>query len=382
MFPESADFGIASSSLNQQPAHVRSRDALLALQGQGAQSSRDRQRPGRMHEQQAVDQPLPQQPSDYSNQKQYQQGDDAQSDQQQSGFIAVPGRHALQSAAQDLFPGDLMGADSHEEQDHYEHPSRGPMYTGQDPLSRSGEEKEAEPDSCQAGAPQQLPPRRSRQSFGVQCIEGSDSSHMSPFAGFAALTKVRTSVDERQDHGSIMSGLKSHKVSLEQAVGRNKVLKTMPCHMRRSLESAPGVRRSWELRQPPPASSTGMRRSRDGKFAQHAEETPAQWDEQSRHSSLKTSQQQQQAGLTQGMTGNMSSIRETPSTSSSTDTDAPGVAQQPNTQPANAGAISAKHTHVQSPSLSKFSAFGEPDSGLSKYSPFASEELVSAPSFD
>ena len=210
--------------------------------------------------------------------------------------------------------------------------------------------------------------RRPRNSIGALHGESDVSSHMSPFAGFAALTKTRTSIEDRGEYCAGQAGHKSHRLSLEQMVGSDRVMKTVPRHIRRSLEATPGVRKSLESQAPPPASSSGMRNSKDGINAQTAEQASL-WDEERRRSSLDASMQDNQQGVHSNM-GVSTTIKEVPSDASSMDGDAsdagPSLATQSGTADNNAA---AQNTDIGS-------------SGLSKFSPFASPGLTNAPSFE
>ena len=272
----------------------------------------------------------------------------AQQQQQQPPTAAS--RQSLQRPDQDFFPGDLTVEDS----SHSVHDS---------PLQQPGRagkqgEQALEAEDMHGGASQQLPPRRSVQ-FGrakdaLNAVHqaGSQSSHMSPFAGFAALTMARTSIDEPRP--------KSHRMSLEQAVGRGKIIKTLPQHVRRSIDSAPPARKSLESQAPPPASSSGMRNSRDGVNAESAQQASERWTEDKRRKSLENSRQQQHQEQVSSSAGVTATIQESPGSSSQCDE------LQAATAPNDARVAEAsQHDNCAS--------------GLSKFSPFASS---GAPPFD
>ena len=310
------------SPQNQSPAHIRSRDALLALQSQAPRDSSDQQLPvlSILEQREAARQSL-QEPPGSSNQEHEQS--DAEAHYQQSAPVAAPVGRSLQRPGHDMFPGDLTDKDSNDGHDRPPQPS---MHTWQPEGMNGLPAGEANNASSQAGASYQPPARRPmhmrpRQSIDALHTQGNSSTHMSPFAGFAALTMARTSMDDRQDHRA--PATKSVRASLEQVVGKNKIMKTVPGHIRRSLDAGPGGRKSLEFQQPPPASSSGMRNSRDGKNVQSAEEASTRWTEEGRCKSLEASQQpQHQEQVPQGNTEDLSTIRETPSNPSSTDNDA------------------------------------------------------------
>lgn len=214
-------------------------------------------------------------------------------------------RQSLQRPDQDMFPGDLADEDS----GHSVHQSL-PQQSGQ--ATKQGEPALERKDT-HGSVRQQLPPRRSIQ-FGrpkdaLNAVQraNSQSSHMSPFAGLAALTIVRTSIDEPRP--------KSHRMSLEQAVGRGKFIKALPPHVRRSIDSAPPARKSLESQAPPPASSSGMRNSRDGVNAESAQQASERWNEDKRRKSLETSQQRQHEEQVANPAGGTATIQESPGSS-------------------------------------------------------------------
>ena len=332
--PESPSFS--------QPAHVRSRDALLACQSQGAgQDSRNQSRLSIPSQRVAAWQ---------SMEGNEQAPAEMQAAQQQP---TAAGTQSLHRPNQDLFPGDLTDEDSSHsmQQSPPQQPGRAAKQGGQ----------ALQDEGTHGGATQQLPPRRSIQDGwskdALTAVQraGSQSSHMSPFAGFAALTMARTSTDEPRP--------KSHRMSLEQAVGRGKFIKAMPQHVCRSIHSGAPVRKSLESQAPPQASSSGMRNSRDGINADSAQQASQRWTEDKRRTSLANSQQRQHEGQVSSPAGVSATIQESPSSSSQ-----PDELQASRTP--NDGGVAEVPLHDNR-------AFG-----LSKFSPFATSGLLNAPPFD
>ncbi|KAL0047223.1 hypothetical protein WJX82_010034 [Trebouxia sp. C0006] len=362
------------------PAHVRSRDALMALQNQAptergnASALPTLSIPGQTAaaQQSVLDAPS----SSTSNQEQQDDDERLYTDHQQPALVAAPDRRLLQQPGQDVFSGDLTEEHSTYGQSQSQQPlHQSSHWWQQDRLSSlPGAEQADESSSGQAAAAQQAQPkqsmhRRPRNSIGALHGESDVSSHMSPFAGFAALTKTRTSIEDRGEYCAGQAGHKSHRLSLEQMVGSDRVMKTVPRHIRRSLEATPGVRKSLESQAPPPASSSGMRNSKDGINAQTAEQASATWDEERRRSSLSASMHQNQQGL-HSNTGVSSTIKEVPSNASSMDGNASDAGPPLETQGGAAdNTAAAQNTDIGS-------------SGLSKFSPFASPGLTNAPSFE
>ena len=362
------------------PAHVRSRDALMALQNQAptergnASALPTLSIPGQTAaaQQSVLDAPS----SSTSNQEQQDDDERLHTDHQQPALVAAPDRRLLQQPGQDVFSGDLTEEHSTYGQSQSQQPlHQSSHWWQQDRLSSlPGAEQADESSSGQAAAAQQAQPkqsmhRRPRNSIGALHGESDVSSHMSPFAGFAALTKTRTSIEDRGEYCAGQAGHKSHRLSLEQMVGSDRVMKTVPRHIRRSLEATPGVRKSLESQAPPPASSSGMRNSKDGINAQTAEQASATWDEERRRSSLSASMHQNQQGL-HSNTGVSSTIKEVPSNASSMDGNASDAGPPLETQGGAAdNTAAAQNTDIGS-------------SGLSKFSPFASPGLTNAPSFE
>jgi len=361
------------------PAHVRSRDALMVLQNQAPSECGNASALPRLSIPQqtaAAQQSFLDAPSSSTVTPEQQLDERLHTDHQQPALVAAPDRRPLQRPGQDVFSGDLTDEHSTDGQNQAQKPShQSSHWWQQDRLSSLPEAEQAdESSSGQGGGAQQAQPRQSmhrrpRNSIGALHGEGGGSSHMSPFAGFAALTKNRTSIDERGEYRVGQAGHKSHRQSLEQMVGSDRIMKTVPKHIRRSLEAAPGVRKSLESQAPPPASSSGMRNSKDGINAQTAEEASAAWDGERRRSSLDASMQHNQQGLHSNM-GVSSTIKEVPSNASSMDGDASDAGPPLERQRGAAGAnAAAQHTDTRS-------------SGLSKFSPFASAGLTNAPSFE
>lgn len=106
----------------------------------------------------------------------------------------------------------------------------------------------------------------------LAALKGSQqvtSDAMSPFAGFAALSKGRASVDAGDPNQSFTANQayrhRRKSVHIEDMV-KDKVLRQVPRHIRQSLDRAGSEagRRSHEFAAPPPAQSTGMRNSHEG----------------------------------------------------------------------------------------------------------------------
>lgn len=332
---------VGHSLTHSQPAHIRSRDALLAFQLPGGDPGSQDQGRLSIHSQRVS--------ARQSLTGSEQLPAEMQAAQQQP---TGAGRHSLQRPDQDMFPGDVTDEDS----SHSVHQLL-PQQCGQ--AVKQGEPASSESNDMQGSASQQLPPRRSVQfgrpknALSLAQRANSQSSHMSPFAGLAALTIARTSIDEPRP--------KSHRMSLEQAVGRGKFLKALPPHVRRSIESAPPARKSLESQAPPPASSSGMRNSRDGVNAESAQQASERWNEDKRRKSLESSQQQQHGEQVSDPAGGTATIQESPGSSPRTDDlqAAPAI---------NAAEVAEVPPHDNRAS------------GLSKFSPFASAE--NAPPFD
>lgn len=358
-------------------AHQRSRNALMLLQNQAPSESGNASVLPRFSIPQqtaAAQQSVLDAPSSSTVTQEQQLDERLHTDHQQPALVAAPDRHPPQSPG--LSSRDFTDGLSQAQKP--SHQSSG--WWQQHRLSRLPEgEQTDESSSGQRGGAQQVQPRQSmhqrpRNSIGAWDGDSGGSSHMSPFAGFAALTKTRASIDERGEYRVGQAGHKSRRQSIEQMVGSDRIMRTVPKHIRRSLEAVPGVRKSLESQAPPPASSSGMRNSKDGINAQTAEQASATWDEQRRRSSLDASMQHNQQGLHSNMEVS-STIKEVPSNTSSMDgapsmdgaaTDAgPPLERQPGAAGATAA---AQHTDTGS-------------SGLSKFSPFASAGLASAPSF-
>ncbi len=360
------------------PAHVRSRDALLALQNQAPTEHGNASAPPRSIHQQTVaaQQSFLEAPSSSTSNQEQQLDEQLYTYHQQPGLVAAPDRRLLQRSGQDAFSGDLTDEhNTYGQSQSQKPPHQSSHWWQQDRLSSLLEAEQAdESSSSQAAAAQQAQPRQSmhrrpRNSIGALHGEGGGGgSHMSPFAGFAALTKTRTSTDDRGDYRAGQTGHKSNRQSLEQMAGSNRIMKTVPKHIRRSLEATPGVRKSLESQAPPPASSSGMRNSKDGINAQTAEQASALWDEERRRSSLDASMQHNQQGVHSNM-GVSTTIKEVPSDASSMDGDASDAGPSLATQSGTAdNTAAAQNTDIGS-------------SGLSKFSPFAVPGLTNAPSF-
>lgn len=345
---------LGHSMSNGQPAHIRSRDALIALHSQGGWNSQDQARLSGHSESVAARQSLP---GDEAVSSQQQQPAEMQAAQQQQ----VPaGSPSLQRPHQDFFPGDV--------------PEEGSRHTlhqlPQQPVppSQRWDAHASEDEDTQGGAMQPPPPRRSmhygrpKDALNTLHTTGSQSSHMSPFAGFAALTMSRSSMDEWPDRRP-GTGPKSHRMSLEQAVGRGKFIKALPQHVRSSIDASPPVRKCLESQAPPPASSSGMRNSRDGIGAESAEQASERWMEDMRRKSLENSQQQQHQEHLSGPGSTTATIQESPAT----------LLQPEELQPA---ATPEDVPGAEGPPQ------GTRNSGLSKFSPFAASGLLSIPPFD
>ena len=344
--------GTASSGRSlscNQPAHIRSKDALMSLQSQGGWHSQH-QAPLSIHSQRGAARQCGQGAEAACSSQ--QQPADMQAAQQQPAAAAMQS----QRPHHDMFPGDLTEGDSMHEQ----------------PAQQSGHwanGRSLEAEGTQGGGPNQhLPQRRSmhfarpRDALIAVQRAGSQGSHMSPFAGFAALTMARTSMEDCPDYRP-GTRPKSHRMSLEQAVGRGKFIKALPPHVRTSIDAAPPVRKSLESQAPPPASSSGMRNSRDGFIVESAQQASERWTEDKRRKSLDTSQQRQPQEQVSGPGGVTATIQESPSSSSQPDE------LQAVTPPVDAGGAAAP-THDSH------------SSGLSKFSPFAASGLLNAPPFD
>ena len=96
----------------------------------------------------------------------------------------------------------------------------------------------------------------------LRASEADTSGAMSPFAGFAALSKGRASIDAG-DMNLSFTGNPSYRgqrksLHIEAVVGKDKVIKHVPKHVRQSLDRAnsDAGRKSSELSAPPPAQST------------------------------------------------------------------------------------------------------------------------------
>ncbi|DBB01174.1 hypothetical protein WJX77_003342 [Trebouxia sp. C0004] len=380
--PKDANVGYNEHTSRPQLADVRSRDALMALQNQAHDEHGNASAPPRLSSHQqtvASQQSFLDAPSSSTRVPEQQLDERLHTGHQQPALVAAPDRRLLQRPGQDVFSGGLTDEHGTAGKNQSQKPShQSSHWWQQDCLSSLPEAEQAdELSSGHAGAAQQAQPRQSlhrrpRNSIGALHREGSGSSHMSPFAGFAALTKTRTSIDDRGEFRIGQAGHKSHRQSLEQMVSGDRIMKTVPKHIRRSLEAAPGVRKSLESQAPPPASSSGMRNSKDGINAQTAEQASAAWDEERRRSSLDASMQHNQQGL-HSKTGVSSTIKEVPSNASSIDDDAsdagPPLEMQRGAADTTAAAQIYGHTDIGS-------------SGLSKFSPFASAGLANAPSFE
>ncbi|DBA69721.1 TPA: hypothetical protein ACH3X2_012649 [Trebouxia sp. C0005] len=262
-----ASVGSNESTSRPHPAHVRSRDALVALQTQAPSERGNASALPRLSIPQqtvAAQQYFLDAPSSSTSNQGQQLDKRLHIDHQQPALAAAPDRRPLQRPGPGVLSGDLTdGQNQFQKASH-----QSSHWWQQDRLSSMPEAEQAdESSSSRAGDAQHSQPRQSihrrpRNSISALYGERSGSSHMSPFAGFAALTKTRNSIDDRGDYRAGQAGLKSHRQSLEQMVGSDRVMKTVPKHIRRSLEAAPGVRKSLEGQPPPPASSSGMRNSR------------------------------------------------------------------------------------------------------------------------
>ena len=335
-FDQSGTSSVGHSLTFGQPPHIRSRDALLACQSQPAGQNSQEQDRLSIHSQGVG--------ARQSLEGNEQVPAEMQATQQQP---TAAGRRSLQKPTQDWFPGDITDEDS----SHSVHQLQ--------PQQPEQTAKQGGQEQCtHVGATERLPPKQSTQ-FGrakdaLTAVQraGSQSSHMSPFAGFAALTMTRTSVDEPRP--------KSHRTSLEQAVGRGKFIKALPQHVRRSIDSAQPVRKAMESQAPPPASSSGMRNSRDGINVESAQQASERWTEDRQWKSLESSQQRQHQEQDAGVTA---TIQESPSLS---------------LQPDELQAARAPNDA----SLAEVPPHDNRASGLSKFSPFASSGLLNAPSSD
>lgn len=375
---EDAHVGSNEPTSRPHPAHVRCKDAIMALQNQAPSERGNASAPPRSpaHQQAiAAQQSLLEAPSSSTSNQEQQLDERLHTDYQQPALVAAPDRRLLQRPGQDLFSGHLTDEHStYGQSQSQKPPHQSSHWWQQDRLSSLPEAEQAdESGSGQAAAAQQAQPRQSmhqrpRNSIGALHGDGGGNSHMSPFAGFAALTKTRTSIDERGEYRAGQAGRKSNTQSLEQMAGSNRIMKTVPKHIRRSLEATPGVRKSLESQAPPPASSSGMRNSKDGINAQTAEQAFASWDEDRRRSSLDASMQHKQQGLHSNM-GVSSTIKEVPSNASSLDGDASDAGPPLEMQ----GGAAETTAAAQSTDIGS--------SGLSKFSPFASPGLTNAPSF-
>lgn len=110
--------------------------------------------------------------------------------------------------------------------------------------------------------------------------EQNTSDAMSPFAGFAALSKGRASMDASDGNHSFTAN-QAHRhrrssVHIEDMV-RDKVLKQVPRHVRQSLDrvGSEAGRKSLESAAPPPAQSTGMRNSHEGVALRRIDRAPS-----------------------------------------------------------------------------------------------------------
>ena len=356
---------VAYSLQVTQPAHIRSRDAMLALQSPAAGGADEPTPVGRVSWQQ-----------DRGSRDQLQE--QAETQHSQSAPASVQGALSLQRPRQALFPENPSDSED-SDQEHGLHPrpfGHSMHMQHQDCLSDIGESESSQTSYPMRAPPPQRPSRsvhmQAQASSGPDVDMGTSGSHMSPFAGFAALTMARTSMDDRGDHRSHAMRSNNHRASLEQAVGKDKIIRTAPAHIRRSLDASAG-RKSLESQAPPPASSSGMRNSRDGVFAQTAEQASSRWNKQRKRGSLEASEQQHQERMPEAARAS-STIKEVPSTPSSTDADAdaPGAVGKPESLNTSIDAVLAGGQHQPE----KFA------SGLSKFSPFASSGLLCTPFTD
>lgn len=295
---------------------------------------------------------------------------------QQAAPAAAPDRRSLQRPGQDVFKGDLTDGDRQDRQQSHQIPARQALLWQQQDGHHNGSEAGEADDSSggQAGVTQQMSARQSKHQLphnprSALPGAGGGNSHMSPFAGFAALTKARSSMDHQPDNNRMGAGVESRGPSLDQIVDRRKVLKGMPTHMRRSLDTALGPYKSLHRQAPPPASSSGMRNSLDGINPESADQASARWDEERRRKSLEATDDQPPQQSLQGLSEVGSTITEVPSHMSGTDAPPPEAALPSDSHTGSPDVTStAQHTDTGS-------------SGLSKFSPFASTGLVNMPSF-
>lgn len=359
-----------------QPAHVRSRNALMALQSQspGAMGSAQQLPRRPVHQQLLAAQQALVDPSDSTGKQEQQPDAEGHGMGHQQ---AAPDSSSLQRPGQDVFISDLTGGDRQDGQQPHQIPSCQSLLWRQQDGHHNGSEAGEADDSPgdQAGVTRQIPAWQSKHQLphnpgSAVCGAGGGNSHMSPFAGFAALTKARSSMDHKPNNNRVRAGVESCRPSLEQIVSKRKVLKGMPPHMRRSLDTMMGSHRTLKSQAPPPASSSGMRNSLDGINPESAEEASARWDQERRRRSREaTDDQQHQQQNLQGLSEVSSTIDEVPSHLSGTDAAPPA-------------AVPYADSHTGSPDVTNLAQHTDTgSSGLSKFSPFASTELVNMPSF-
>ena len=121
--------------------------------------------------------------------------------------------------------------------------------------------------SDQPRPPRQSMPARPQLLAALRGAKDESSGAMSPFGGFVALSKGRSSMDAGDANSSFTANAHRHRRKsvhiIEDVVGRDKVMKQVPRHIRQSLDrtGSEAGRKSHEFLQPPPAQSTGMRNS-------------------------------------------------------------------------------------------------------------------------
>ena len=367
----------AGSAPRHPPPHIRSRDALLALHSQASRDSSSHDPSHASLQSQGGAGQHAAQDSE-AQQASLQQSSQLQGAYPQPAVVTAFMTGSRQLPGQDMFPGDLNEDDSQSDLHQYSPRHSMPGF------SQNGHGSDSYGGS--AGGHQHMPARRSmhygrpRDAINAVRRAGSQDSHMSPFAGFAALTMARNSIDGRPDHTPGGNGYRSRRMSLEQAVGKDKFIKAVPQHARKSIDAAPPVRKSLENQHPPPASSSGMRNSRPGHKADTAEQSSARWSGDRRRQWFDSSQEQQYQSDFADSTFVPGTILESPSLSTESQ-QADNPPQSGTGHQQGAGAACDQEAAVSS-AAAQAPQLGASSSGLSQYSPFANSALMSAPSFE
>ena len=201
----------------------------------------------------------------------------------------------------------------------------------------NGSNQSSSNDNNLAYADQPRPSRHSMSAHpkllaALRASEADTSGAMSPFAGFAALSKGRASIDAG-DMNLSFTGNPSHRgqrksLHIEAVVGKDKVIKHVPKHVRQSLDRAhsDAGRKSSELSAPPPAQSTGMRNSQDFIRPRSFERTASIPEQAAEQHKLSLDDQQisdtQHAGLPASSSGYQTAGKDSSTTNSHASTEA------------------------------------------------------------